>query len=382
METGIKEQTTINAMFPINSLGYGVAAKNILYELQKHIDVTLFPIGPIEEPNPKKAQLIQQLINKQDKVKKAKVGLKIWHESQLAERPPCEKFYGFPIFETDKLSDRAIKQILTCDHIFVCSKWAKQVLIDCLVPVLAEESVEYKLSEQEAEQDLELFISVVPLGVDTNIFYPRFTEKNKVCRFFNCGKWEVRKGHDVILKAFRMAFPHESDVELYMMCENNFPQAKKFSNFMVENYTSDYRVKILPRVQTEEEVAHIMSQMDCGLFPARAEGWNLELLEMMAVGKHVIASNCTGHTEFCDKNNAMLIEMPKKEPAYDGIWFDGKFNWHAINDEQLYSIVDYMKSFYNKWKGSDTSLVNTAGVETAEKFTWKNTANNILKEIK
>ena len=66
-------------------------------------------------------------------------------------------------------------------------------------------------------------------------------------------------------------------------------------------YTSDVRVKMIPRVNTSEEVARIMGQVDCGVFPARGEGWNLELLEMMSMGKPVIATNYSGHTQFCDR---------------------------------------------------------------------------------
>ena len=39
----------LNLMVPINYLGYGIAGRNIFLELNNKFDVTLFPIGNIEE---------------------------------------------------------------------------------------------------------------------------------------------------------------------------------------------------------------------------------------------------------------------------------------------------------------------------------------------
>ena len=70
-----------------------------------------------------------------------------------------------------------------------------------------------------------------------------------------------------------------------------------------------HKVRFIDRVGTHQEVYNIMSRVDCGVFPSRAEGWNLELLELMACGKHVITTDYSAHTEFCTEENAMLIPI-------------------------------------------------------------------------
>ena len=50
----------MNLMTPINPLGYGVAGLNIFKELVKNIDVTLFPIRPIEDYNQADANLVSE----------------------------------------------------------------------------------------------------------------------------------------------------------------------------------------------------------------------------------------------------------------------------------------------------------------------------------
>ena len=67
-----------------------------------------------------------------------------------------------------------------------------------------------------------------------------------------------------------------------------------------------------------------MAGADCGVFLSRAEGWNLGLLEMMAMGKPVITTNYSGHTEFATPANALLVEVPEVEPAKDGVFSTDK----------------------------------------------------------
>ena len=39
-----------------------------------------------------------------------------------------------------------------------------------------------------------------------------------------------------------------------------------------------------------------MAEAHCGVFPARSEGWNLGLVEMLSMGRHVIATDYSAHT--------------------------------------------------------------------------------------
>ena len=69
-----------------------------------------------------------------------------------------------------------------------------------------------------------------------------------------------------------------------------------------------------------------------------------------------------------------LIDITEKEPAFDGKWFFGKSNWGKIGQSQKDQLISHMQEVYNQ--GIKT---NPAGVETAKKFSWKNTAENLLR---
>lgn len=353
----------INIMTAINSLGYGIAGLNIIRELDKIADVTLFPIGQPQPTTQADAELVNKLFNKQIHFDPSAPCVKIWHEHSLTERIGRGKYYGFPIFELNKFDQLRLKNLECCDNIITCSEWAKNIVID--------------QTKRSSDQ-----VHVVPLGVDRIIFNE---EKNKVSGtqfiVLNCGKWEVRKGHDVLFRAFKMAFPNETDVKLFMMCTNPFPQAQQQVQQFENMYNSDKRISIIPRVNTSEEVSMIMGQVDCGVFPARSEGWNLELIEMMSMGKPVIATNYAGHTEFCNNNNCMLINIEKTEPAYDGIWFDGKIGeWANIGKNQIETLAGYLKNTYTMWKNNSLQI-NQDGIETAKQFTWHNSAQKLLQAI-
>ena len=135
-------------------------------------------------------------------------------------------------------------------------------------------------------------------------------------------------------------------------------------------------VRIIPAVKDHTGIAELIAQADCCIFPSRAEGWNMELLESMSMNKPCIATNYSAHTEFCDKNNCFLIDIDEKEDANDGKAFRGQGKWAKIGDKQIDMCIDYMR-----YLCANRIVDNPAGVETAKKFSWENTANQLKKYI-
>src|SRR5690242_318515 len=101
-----------------------------------------------------------------------------------------------------------------------------------------------------------------------------------------------------------------------MMPSTRFCNEKEVANWMSKGYNNP-KIKIIPFQETQSQIADIMRLTDCGVFPSRAEGWGLGALEMMACGKYNIVTNYSGFTEFCDKENSLLIDIDNLETAYD-----------------------------------------------------------------
>lgn len=355
----------MNIITPINQLGYGVTGLNIVKSLSKKTDISLWVVGQPQVTCSEDARIISNCIKNAQKFDPTQTCLRIWHQHDMAQFVGRGKHVGFPIFELDEFNEIEKHHLGTLENIFVCSHWAKKVITNNVN--IAESNVH-----------------VIPLGVDRNIFRyePSETENEKTI-FFTCGKWEIRKGHDILVEIFNSAFEPEDNVELWMLCNNPFLSSSEAELWhkLYLNSKMGNKIKLINRLDTQEQVYNIMKDVDCGLFLSRAEGWNLELLEMMSCGKHVIATNYSAHTEFCNTDNAHLINITDYELAYDGQWFHGQCGrWAKIDQEQKDQAIDYMRMIHNLKQDGGLSD-NLIGINTAKTYTWDNTANEIIKYI-
>jgi glycosyltransferase involved in cell wall biosynthesis len=98
----------------------------------------------------------------------------------------------------------------------------------------------------------------------------------------------------------------------------------------------------------------------------------------MAAGKHFVTTDYSAHTEFCTKENAGLVTISDVEPAFDGKWFFGQGNWAKMGAHEETDLYMKMMKFILDKKNT----LNEAGIETAKKFSWQNTAREIIKCLK
>jgi len=133
-------------------------------------------------------------------------------------------------------------------------------------------------------------------------------------------------------------------------------------------------MKFIPRVNTQHDLCNLINQTNCGVFPYRAEAWNLELLEFMACGKQIIATNYSGPTEYLTKDNSFLLETDSMEEAYDGKWFFGVGDWCNVKD-CMNQLIEHMRFVYKFGK------VNQQGIITARSFSWQKTAKALQQHL-
>lgn len=332
----------IHIVGPWNNRSYGLVTRNICKELRKTQEVCLWPIAdhltePLDLDDYNKLKLGQENY-------RGGPSIRIWHHNNLAEHVGAPRI-GFPIFELNKFTPREISHMKGQDALFVCSKWAAD-LVGQFAPT-----------------------HVIPLGYDPNIFFPA-PKNNPRTVFVNAGKWEVRKGHHILVDAFNAAFTEKDDVELLMMCHNPFLTQFEQKDWEKIYLTSKLgkKIKIIPWLTNQEEVANIFRKADCGVFPSHAEGWNLEAVECMACGCDCILTDYSGHTEF---NFCRTIQIDETEPAFDGKWFFGQGDWAKFDQNQFDQLVEHMRAVH---KGPKRSY-------DVSHLTWKDTCKHILKAL-
>jgi len=369
----------INLVAPINSLGYGLSGLNITKALVNlgH-KVALFPMGNMSRVGTKlgiydcDASVINNPLYQDCLIKSTQNSefydskapcVRMWHQNNLSIRVGRGKCIGFPIFELNKFNPTELHHLNSQDELMACSSWAKDII---------------------KANGIDVPVHVVPLGVDTTIFATGKARKfGPITKFINIGKWELRKSHDVIVEAFNKAFTKDDDVELTMACHNPFlneVQTKEWHD-LYKNSCLGSKINIVQgRLDTQHQLAALINAHHVGLFPARAEGWNLDLLECMAMGLSVITTNYSGHTEFCNEKNAHLIDCPNLESAFDGIWFHGQGDWAEVSENEIEQMVVHMRQLH-KLRKEQGHCYNVAGVETGKQFSWTNSANALVRAL-
>jgi glycosyltransferase involved in cell wall biosynthesis len=165
-------------------------------------------------------------------------------------------------------------------------------------------------------------------GVDGDIFKPQPPrEPDGTIRIFSGGKFEYRKGHDLVIAAFREFVKVHPEAHLVCAWFNPWPalfktmahtkvisplahgatQPEFFRSLMRNNGITDSQFTILPQL-SHADLAREMAHTDFGIFPNRCEGGNnLVMQEYLATGKLAVANTATGHWDMrCED----ILEIP------------------------------------------------------------------------
>jgi glycosyltransferase involved in cell wall biosynthesis len=168
-------------------------------------------------------------------------------------------------------------------------------------------------------------------GIDETIFNPYANHKHYFedhFVIFSGGKFELRKGQDLVIRAFQIFHERHKDVLLVNSWFNHWSFSMQtmaasphinyqlggedyctaMNKLLVANGIDINRVITLPP-KANIAMARIYKNTDCGLFPNRCEGGsNLVLMEYMACGKPAIVSNTSGHRDVANATNALLLQ--------------------------------------------------------------------------
>jgi len=122
-------------------------------------------------------------------------------------------------------------------------------------------------------------------------------------RFLHVGGEAVRKGADVTLDAFRLAFQGRDDVELTLKMNNEGWNIKRFG-----------KVTVLNELVSESELIKLYHDHHVFVYPSWGEGFGLNPLQAMATGMPVISTGAWAPYErFLDPDltlGSALVESP------------------------------------------------------------------------
>ena len=230
-------------------------------------------------------------------------------------------------------------------------------------------------------------IKVVPEGVDDTKFFPEETSHPLTSdgrfKFFLAGRWDYRKSIKEIIETFLKTFDKDEPVDLIVSIDNPFSNdGLNTTEERLEHYGfTDDRIKVL-HFPPREDYIKILKSCDAFVSCARAEGWNLPLIESMACGTPSIYSNCSGQLEFAEgKGIPVKIshELPVSASSYNhfndnvGNYYEPDF---ADLGKQMLNVVTNYQSYKQRAleeseiirKEFNWERVAEIGVETLNDF--------------
>jgi autotransporter strand-loop-strand O-heptosyltransferase len=269
---------------------------------------------------------------------------------------------GYNVWESTEYSSQFFQQLLILDELWVPTEWQKQISI--------------KQGYPEGK------IFVIPEGVDGNVFKPnpKFKKQNKF-QFVIVGRWDYRKGIKESIKGFLEAFPDNPNVELLLNVENPYPvDGFNTTEERLKHYgLEDDRIKILKFLDRKQYIS-LLQNANVLISCARAEGWNLPLIEALACGTPSIYTKCSGQLEFT-KGEGLGVEILGEEPATNGkdLTYEHNIpgNFYTPDlDDLVKKIKDSYKN-YADWKQWHLKRSK----EIRQEFSWKNQAKKAYKRL-
>jgi glycosyltransferase involved in cell wall biosynthesis len=129
---------------------------------------------------------------------------------------------------------------------------------------------------------------------------------------FDFNSYLARKNPFAALKAFRQAFDSKDlSVGFVVKTMNSNPQNREWKKFIRE-CAKDPRIILIDKTLARGEVLGLIDICDAYVSPHRAEGFGRTLVEAMAFGKPVVATDFSGNVDFLNHSNGYPVPWKKR----------------------------------------------------------------------
>jgi len=268
---------------------------------------------------------------------------------------------AFCVWESTLFPDDFFKQLLTFDQLWVPSEWQK----DCAI-------------KQGFPKDR---VKVIPEGVDGDLYKPfKHDYPDRGFEFLHIGKWEDRKSSKEIVETFLKTFPKEEypEVRLILSIDNPFPvdgMTSTEERFQKYGFNDERLIRI-PYIDKKDYVKNLQFA-NCFVTCARAEGWNLPLIEAMSCGTPSICSGYGAQLDFHDVPELQVKIKEHKKPVnvYNmpdcpGTWAEPDYDNLGLVMQEVYHKHAYYKTLFLKKRDN-----------FVKKWSWENAARTAYHEL-
>jgi hypothetical protein len=344
--------------------GYAGTSRSIVQALDKNKTRVSYKyvygagtVFPVEEPIHTDSYLVNCVRSR--KFGEAPIQV-VYAQADVFEKNNGKVKVGYSMLEVTGLPLEWVRQANLMDEVWVPSQFNKDTF---------------------QESGVKVPIYIIPLGIDPAYFSPTiYSNKLKnTFTFLSNFEWGERKAPEVLLRAFSDEFSTAESVAL--VCKvNNFDGSvnvhREIDNLRLRK--NGGRIVIAENAILQSyDLGALYASADCFVLPTRGEGWGMPILEAMACGLPVIATNWSAQTDFMKESNAYPLEVESLIPATAKCPYYEGFKWAQPSYEHLRYLMRWV--FENQQEASAKGL--KAASEVRNNWTWNNTANVIKNRI-
>ena len=344
--------------------GYASSARSIVETLDKRGVYTAYnyvygpgTVFPVEEPAHSDSYVVNMIRSRKFGKNPVQV---VYAQGDVFEKNSGKYKIGYTMLEVDGLPKEWVRQSNLMDEVWVPSEFNKRTFKDSGVNVP---------------------IHVVPLGIDPAYFSPKIKAKKlkDIYTFLSIFEWGERKCPELLLKAFSDEFSASENVVLVCKVNNNDPSINVEREISLLNLRKNGGQIVVAQnhIMKRYEMGALYTSADCFVLPTRGEGWGMPILEAMACGLPVIATNWSAQTDFMNNENSLLLNVDKLIPAIAKCPYYSGFNWAEPSYEHLRYLMRWV--YENQ---ADASTIGNRAAEDALKWTWDNSCSIIEKRLK
>jgi glycosyltransferase involved in cell wall biosynthesis len=240
------------------------------------------------------------------------------------------------MFETDRAPASWVEPLNKMDEVWVPGRFQ--------VEAFARAGVERsKLHVVHGTLDARRYATLPP---------PLAVEGRRSFNFLSVFDWSVRKGWDVLLRAWVEAFAPRDEVALILKVHSTLGLTSNDIRARIRAFVRDAcgrdpdaipPVLLVTSRTSRDEMTRLFTAADAYVMPSRGEGWGRPFVEAMACGLPVIATHFGSSLEFLDEETAFLADAREVEVPPEAVAEQPLFAGHRWGEPSVDHVTELLQ---------------------------------------